>query len=176
MFETLFFLLFYIFLPVLLLLGAMFAGNFIAARHEADLRKRNATVAHIRATDTRMMLDAKAGVSPATLVTSEVTLGIDHFRGFLGKLKNIFGGEVRSYQTTLDRARREAVTRIMEQAHAKGFNAVANLRVDFADIGGNATMTQKAAMVTILAVGTAYHAETHATAPLATAAEARTGS
>lgn len=175
MLETLIFLLFYILLPAAFLLAAMFAGNYIASRHEADLRRRSATVAHIRATDTRMMLDAKAGANPAAIVTSEVTLGIDHFRGFLGKLKNIFGGEVRSYQTTLDRARREAVTRILEQAHAKGFNAVANLRVDFADIGGNATMAQKAAMVSILAVGTAYHAETHASAPLATAAEARTG-
>lgn len=71
-------------------------------------------------------------------------------------MKNIFGGEVKSYQATLDRARREAILRIMEEAHANGFQAVANLRIAFVDISGNATMAKKASMVTIQASATGY--------------------
>lgn len=152
----------YAVIPALGLLGAFFAGNWITGRHEADLAQRSQTVAGIRITDMKRMLDPTHGPQPPTLVVSEVTLGIDHFRGFLGKLKNIFGGEVRSYQATLDRARREVITRLLEQAHAEGFNAIANLRIDFVDISGNATLAQKASAVSIIASGTAHYAETSA--------------
>ncbi len=153
-------------IPVTLLLVAMLAGRVIATRHEADLARRQATVAHIRATDIRVMLDPVPGEHPPMLVTSEVCLGIDHFRGFLGKLKNIFGGEVRSYAMTLDRARREVIMRLLEEVHRRGYNALANLRIEFADISGNATAAQKATSVSILASATAHYAATTTTSPV----------
>jgi uncharacterized protein YbjQ (UPF0145 family) len=146
----------YLILPLTLLAGAWAAGSWIARAHEKNMAQRQQQVAHIRTTDTRQWLEPDPTQPVCGLVTSEVTLGIDHFRGFLGRLKNIFGGEVRSYQSTLDRARREALLRLSEQAHAMGCNAIANVRVGFADISGNANMTKKASMVSILASGTAY--------------------
>ena len=161
-------------LPAIMLLLALTVGNWITARHEADLARRQPAVAHIRTTDLRVLMDAVPGARPPMLLTSEVTMGIDHFRGFLGKLKNIFGGEVRSYQAALDRARREVVMRLLEQAHALGYNALANLRIDFADISGNATRVKKASAVSILASATAHYASTtadmHMESPVAAAA------
>ena len=162
-----FFFFLYIGLPALGLLGAFAAGNWIASRHEARLTQRSQAVAGIRMTDMKRLLDAVEGPQPPMLVVSEITLGVDHFRGFLGNLKNIFGGEVKSFQTTLDRARREVIMRLLEQTQANGYNAVANLRVEFVDISGNATMAQKAASVSILASGTAHYATTDARRPMA---------
>ncbi len=160
--EAAIFFIFYAGIPALGLLCAFLAGNWIAGRHEANLAQRSHAVAGIRMTDIKHMLDPVSGPQPPRLIVSEVTLGIDHFRGFLGKLKNIFGGEVRSYQATLDRARREVITRLLEEAYLEGFNAVANLRINFVDISGNATMAQKASAVSIIASGTAHYAATEA--------------
>ncbi len=148
----------YIF-PLLILAVAFFSGNVIASRHEKRLSERQQTVAHIRTTDLNRFFKPDHSIQ-ANLCTAEVTLGIDHFRGFLGSLKNIFGGQIRSYQKTLDRARREALMQVIEQAHMTGYNAVANLRLEFVDISGKANMVKRASMVTIIAYGTAY--TTHA--------------
>lgn len=161
------FALFVYIVPVFLLLFTWGAGNAIARRHEKHMARRNPHVAHIRTTDIRKMIDRTPGRLPCGLVTSEVSLGIDHFRGFLGQLKNLFGGEVRSYQATLDRARREAILRLKEQALHMNCNAIANVRVDFADISGNSTAGNKASIVSITASGTAYTAQTDATEELA---------
>lgn len=143
------------FFPLLFLAVAFFAGNFIGSRHEKRLAERQKTVSHIRTTDLNRFNNPDHAIL-ANLFTAEVTLGIDHFRGFLGSLKNIFGGEVRSYQKTLDRARREALMQVVEQAHQAGYNAVANIRLEFVDISGKANMVRRASMVTIIAYGTGY--------------------
>jgi uncharacterized protein YbjQ (UPF0145 family) len=135
---------------------AFFAGNRIARRHETLMAKRQQALGNIQISDTAVYLNPDLSAPTPMMLHSEVTLGIDHFRGFLGNLKNIFGGEVKSYQATLDRARREAILQIQEQAAAHGHNAVANLRIAYVDVSGNATMTKKASMVTIQASGTGY--------------------
>lgn len=153
--------------PLFMLGIAFFAGNSIAKKHNKRMEDRQLVVAHIRTTDLRSFIHPQSGSAPPELLCAEITLGIDHFRGFLGKLKNIFGGEVKSYQMTLDRARREAILQVVEQAHAAGMNAVANLRLEFVDISGNANMAKKASMVTILAYGTGYRSNQDAHDPIA---------
>jgi uncharacterized protein YbjQ (UPF0145 family) len=142
----------------LLLLGvAWLVGAWGAARHEADLARRELAVAHIRVHDLGGLEDAVPGPKPPVMVTGEVTLGVDHFRGLLGQWKSLFGGQVRSYQMVLDRARREVVMRLVEQAHSMGYNAVGNVRIEFADISGSALVRRKAADVSVLASATAYY-------------------
>jgi uncharacterized protein YbjQ (UPF0145 family) len=152
-----FFGLFVVGFPVLLLLFAWGVGAWMATRHEADLAEREPTVAHLQVHNTGRLEDAVAGPNPPAMVASEVTLGVDHFRGFLGQWKNLFGGQVRSYQMVLDRARREVMMRLLEQAHSLGYNAVANVRIDFVDISGSALTRRKAADVSVLATATAYY-------------------
>ncbi|MEX2607417.1 MAG: heavy metal-binding domain-containing protein [Kiritimatiellia bacterium] len=163
----LFIVLIYFIGPLFLLVIAFFAGNSIARTHNKRMEERQQVVAHIRSTDLKSYIHPQLGSVTPELLCAEVTLGIDHFRGFLGNLKNIFGGEVKSYQKTLDRARREAILQVIELAHAAGMNAVANLRVEFVDISGNANMAKKASMVTILAYGTGYCSKQDAQDPIA---------
>jgi uncharacterized protein YbjQ (UPF0145 family) len=49
-------------------------------------------------------------------------------RDIAASLKNIVGGELRGYTELLSEARDEAVERMIEQATAKGANAVVNIR------------------------------------------------
>lgn len=49
-------------------------------------------------------------------------------RDFAASLKNIVGGELRGYSELLSESRREAFERMIEQAAAKGANAVLNVR------------------------------------------------
>ncbi|GAB4534179.1 MAG: YbjQ family protein [Parvularculaceae bacterium] len=72
-------------------------------------------------------------------------------RDILAGLKNIVGGELRSYTQLLEKARAEAVSRMVEEARARGANAVVNVRFS------TATVTEGAAE--ILAYGTAVTLE-----------------
>ena len=49
-------------------------------------------------------------------------------RDIAAGLKNIVGGELRGYSELLSEARDEAVERMVQQASAKGANAVVNVR------------------------------------------------
>lgn len=153
-------------LPIGLLLLGLAAGGANRARHDRAMDEREKMVAHLRLTDLRRMVDATPQREPARLVIAEVTLGTDYFSRFLSGLINLFGGRIGIYERILMQARRECMLQLLEQAHAAGYNAVANVRMEFADIGGNAAQRTGAAMVSILASGTAYHAQTQAADPV----------
>ena len=57
------------------------------------------------------------GVSKdAASASSRVVISLDHFKRFLAGLRALVGGRIRSYETLLDRARREALMRMKEAA------------------------------------------------------------
>ncbi len=89
------------------------------------------------------------------MIVKEVIIASDFLKSNLAKLRNIFGGEVYSFETLLERARREALLRIIEEAQSSGYNAICNLRMDTAEIGGNLSK-KGTAMASILASATAY--------------------
>ncbi len=62
------------------------------------------------------------------LVSGSVVISVDYFKAFLAGLRNIFGGRVSAYETLVDRARREAVLRMKEDAGTA--ERIANLRVE----------------------------------------------
>ena len=54
-------------------------------------------------------------------------------------LKNIVGGELRGYSDLLSEARKEAFERMIEQAEAKGANAVLNVRFSTSSVAQGAS-------------------------------------
>lgn len=140
----------------LFLLGlGFFVGGHTERRHFANLEEREAAVAGFVSTQSKHFLGIPEPGHAPTMIVKEVIIASDYLKTFLAKLKNIFGGEVHSFQTLLERARREALLRIVEEAHANGYNAICNLRMDTAEIGGN--MRKKGtAMAAVMASATAY--------------------
>ncbi|MCU0961092.1 MAG: YbjQ family protein [Pirellulaceae bacterium] len=148
-----------IFTLVLLALG-YFAGGYHERQHIASLEAREAALRHMVVTQLRSYPGWVPGDAPPRLIVAEAVIGSDFLKTFLASLRYLIGGEVRSFRSLLDRARREATLRVLEEAHAAGYNAICNLRLDSADIGGNAaTSGQKGTvMAAILASATAYQA------------------
>ena len=87
------------------------------------------------------------------LVTGCTVVATDYFKVFAAALRNLFGGEIRSFTTLVARARNEALVRMLTEAQALGANAVINVRFETSTIGGQ--QQKKAGGVEVLAYGTA---------------------
>lgn len=60
-------------------------------------------------------------------------------RDFMAGLKNIVGGELKGYTELLEDARREATQRMVDDAEAKGANAIVNVRFSTSAITAGAS-------------------------------------
>ena len=89
----------------------------------------------------------------AEMVYGSAVISVDYFKRILAALRNVFGGTIRSYETLLDRARREAILRMKEAAPA-GTKIIINVRVETSTIGKN-TQKKSVGCVEALAYGTA---------------------
>jgi uncharacterized protein YbjQ (UPF0145 family) len=140
---------------VLLILLGWIVGRTAERRHFLRLERRERELAHMLVTDVKTFPGGADPSKRAALVHGEAVIATDYLKSFLAALRKLVGGELRSYESLMTRARREAVVRMLEEAHRLGYDAVCNLRLGSADIGG---MTGKrgAAMVEAFAWGTAY--------------------
>ncbi len=142
-------------IPLFLLLLAWFTGRYAERRHYRSLSRREREMADMLVTDLKTFPGEVVPSRGGELVQGQAVIATDYLKSFLAKLRNIFGGEVKSYESLLQRARREAILRMMAQARGRGYNAVCNIRLTMSDIGGMAS-AKGAAMVEVLAWGTAY--------------------
>jgi uncharacterized protein YbjQ (UPF0145 family) len=98
---------------LLLLAVAFFAGRVLESRHFQSLRQRELATLHAPAVTLRNLPEERA-VREVRLVTGSVVVSVDYFKRFLAGFRMFFGGELRSYSSLLDRARREALLRMKE--------------------------------------------------------------
>ena len=142
-------------IPIFLLLLAWFTGRYAERRHYRSLKRREQEMSGMMVTDVKSFPGGADPNRGGELVQGQAVIATDYLKSFLASLRNIFGGEVKSYESLLQRARREAILRMMAQARSRGYNAVCNIRLTMSDIGGMAG-AKGAAMVEVLAWGTAY--------------------
>lgn len=140
---------------VLLALG-FFVGGSVERKHFASLKSREQATSSLVTQIKSFPFQAGVGSKVPEALYAEVVISSDYLKTFLAGLRNIFGGEVNSFQSLLIRARREALQRLVEQAEAKGFNAICNARLETAQIGGGSK--KGVMMVAIQATATAYEA------------------
>lgn len=131
----------------LLVLGYLF-GRIAEQRHYRRIIQRES--------DTRALPVVASRYPPEDrpyrqqLVTGSVVVASDYFKAFLAGLINIFGGRVTPFESMLDRARREAVLRMKEEALALDASYVFNIKFDTTRIA-----TGKVGAMEVLAYGTA---------------------
>jgi uncharacterized protein YbjQ (UPF0145 family) len=141
-------------LPLLLLVATYFTGNAIERRHFAKLRVReNASRRFLTVNFPYVPPDAE--IAATDLATGSVVISVDYFKRFLAGLRMFFGGRITSYEPLLDRARREALMRMKENAFRRGFHAVTNVRLETSRIGSSSGNNKGTAAIEILAYGTA---------------------
>ena len=86
--------------------------------------------------------------------SGNVVISVDYFKRFVAGLRNLVGGRITTYETLLDRARREAILRMKEQAHGLGGYIVFNVKLETASISKGRKNT--VGSVEVLAYGTAF--------------------
>jgi uncharacterized protein YbjQ (UPF0145 family) len=123
----------YVVAPLVVLVVGATAGTLQERRHLASLDDREPAVAGIAVTDLRATPPGITAVS-GELVIGQVVLGSDRGKQVVAQLRSLLGGEVRSFQKILVRARREARLRMLEEARRIGADCVINVRYETAEI------------------------------------------
>ncbi len=140
---------------IFLVLGYVF-GKLAEGRHYRSIHAREEILVRLPTTSCKKPMKTSTPISHAELVHGHVVISIDYFKRLLAGLRNFFGGGVRSYETLLDRARREAVLRLKESCPTA--NEILNLRIETSSIskGGSG---DRVGSVEVLAYGTAIYYE-----------------
>ena len=74
------------------------------------------------------------------IVTGEVIVGANIFRDIFASITDIVGGRSGKYERVLERARKEAIAEMEEQAAKLGGNAVVGVDLDDEVLGANGSM------------------------------------
>jgi len=141
-------------LPLLALMFAYFIGSLIERNHFRNIRKREDQYHGFPVVSFDTMPDDwNAGSS--TLVTGSIVVSLDYFKRVIAGLRSLVGGRVKTYEPLLDRARREAVLRMIEDARRQGYDAIFNVRLETSRLANSRGDGKGTAGVEMLAFGTA---------------------
>ena len=140
--------------PLLLLMTAYFIGTIIERNHFRRIRKREAEYQSMPVVTFETMPN-DWDASESTLVTGSIVVSLDYFKRVIAGLRGIVGGRVKTYEPLLDRARREALLRMIEDAREQGFDGVYNVRLETSRLANSRGDGQGTAGVEMLAFGTA---------------------
>jgi uncharacterized protein YbjQ (UPF0145 family) len=130
-------------------------GTIAERRHYRSITERERETLPLPAVTFRAVPDEGGEIRNAGLVSGSAVISLDYFKRVLATLRNIFGGEVISYVSLLDRARREAVLRMKEKA--RGADIIVNVRIETSAIGQKANNRNTVGSIEALAYGTAVY-------------------
>ena len=117
---------------VLLLIGIIF-GSMNERNHFARIVKAEEELSDIKVFNIKTLPDnLEVG---GALVTGNVVIAVDYFKGFIAGFVMLFGGRLTGYEKLMERARREALIRMQREAKALGADAIYNTRVEFSAVG-----------------------------------------
>jgi len=129
--------------------------TIIEKNHYADIKKRENKLLKLPAITAKNAINKNQKIKSCELVCGNVVVSIDYFKRFLGGLKNIFGGQIHSYEPILDRARREAILRMKESAPSA--DIIINMRIERSNVGGSSKDKNSIGCSEVLAYGTAIY-------------------
>lgn len=137
-------------LTVVLIVVGYLVGGHLERKHYKSIIKREKAL--------RKLLVIASRHPPTRgydqrLVMGSVVVSVDYFKSFTASLRQIFGGRMGSYESLLDRARREAVLRMKEDARQTGHSVVFNVKLETASISKG--QPNSITTVEVLAYGTA---------------------
>jgi uncharacterized protein YbjQ (UPF0145 family) len=137
---------------ILLLVGYGF-GRAAELRHYKSIQQREKLLQSIPAIATKIP-DPSLRPRQTQLVAGNVVVSVDYFKRFIAGLRNLIGGRVTSYESLLDRARREAILRMKQEAKDLGANLIFNVKFETASISKG--RNNQIGAVEVYAYGTAF--------------------
>lgn len=146
------------------LVGAYLWGSYSERRHYASLVKREAEMPPIPVVSydyelPAELLEAKHATAPfeVRMVSGNVVIGADYFKTVLAGLINVFGGNISTFESVLERGRREAILRARKDAD--GADYITNFRYETTFLSEDRSSAPR---VEIFAYGTAIYLRTPA--------------
>jgi uncharacterized protein YbjQ (UPF0145 family) len=109
-------------------------GRILEARHYRSIREREQTYGDIMMFASRF--PPTLNPMRQDLVAGSVVVSADYFKVLVARLQGIVGGRLKTYESLLDRARREAVLRMKEDARGRGARMIVNVKFQTFSIPG----------------------------------------
>ena len=128
------------------------AGTFIEQRHFTSIRRREEELVCLPAIASDE-IDGKRVVEDSMLVVGVAVIAVDYFKVIAASLASFFGCRITTYETLLDRARRESILRMKEKA--KGYDIIIHTRLETCALGAEHNHKGKVHSVECFAYGTA---------------------
>lgn len=101
----------------------------------------------------------KKNIIDSKLVSGCAVIACDRFKFFLSNIISFFGGNLSSYESVLDRARREALLRMREEGIKCHARIITNVKLETMMINNAENGNQSIPQVCVLAYGTAVNYE-----------------
>jgi len=120
-------------------------GRRAEKKHFTELDEQEQRLAYITLDNSRF----KTSSHPGQLVSSNVVISHDYFKYVIANIQNFFGGRLTSYESVVERARREAIVRLKQEAEKIGATYIMGLRLSTTELG------MQGGMVEVFAYGTA---------------------
>jgi uncharacterized protein YbjQ (UPF0145 family) len=89
---------------------------------------------------TTNIIEGKPVTSYLGIVTSEVIIGANVIKDFLGGLRDFFGGRSGTYEGVLKEAKENALSELRQNAMAMGADGVIGIDLDYETIGSGGSM------------------------------------
>ena len=139
---------------ILLLLGYVF-GRLAERGHLKSIERREKLTTNIPAVNLKV-IPRNLNNCRTRLVSGNVVVSIDYYKKVLSAIRSVFGGRLRSYESLLDRARREAILRMKAACVRAGGKAIVNVRIETASINRySQNRSSSVGSVEVVAYGTA---------------------
>jgi uncharacterized protein YbjQ (UPF0145 family) len=140
-------------LPFIILIALGYGiGTYAENRHYRSIYQREKNLLNLPAVTIKSVDYPEDRVVSSRIVYGSAVISVDYFKRLLASLRNIFGGTVKSYESLIDRARREAMLRMKEMAG--NASVIVNVRIETASIGKHANK-KSVGCVESIAYGTA---------------------
>lgn len=137
-----------------LLCLAYFTGTAIEKAHYRAIEERERLYLNLPAVTSKKIVDGSQ-ILEARLCCASVVISLDYFKRFLAGLRKVVGGRIKSYETLLDRGRREAILRVKKQARTMQADIILNLRLETSGIGQQTKKKGSIGSFEVMAYGTA---------------------
>ncbi len=135
-----------------LLAGGYVIGSYLERKHYRSIFAREEQFQDVLLIAAKTP-DESLSIEHSEMVTGSVVVSVDYFKRFVAGLRNLVGGRVSSYESLLDRGRREAVLRMKAEAKKQGAKMIFNVKLETASISKGAG--KRIGSVEVLAYGTA---------------------
>lgn len=123
---------FALFFPLAFIYSMLF-GGLHQSSYQKKLLVREKRVAQLVGGDNIHTLSRPINlenISQCGLVMTNITVAPSWWQLFIGQIKSIFGGQIKSFDKVLTYGRAEVMQRLREQALGEGWSEVINVRVE----------------------------------------------